>query len=300
MLWIALAFFCITLVLLKYPNNKNIDNFLKINNVGTDSLSAINVASLVEKKFWEKFKYDISSNLSILGSRTKIYIILYILISLIISRSISIIMLSEFDVWSVLILTLIMVVLGYRYLVTKRRVDFENTFPDALNILMSAVTAGDSLLKAMSYVGDTMDNAIGREFKLMSERLKIGDAPEKVLQRSCKNYPYPEFLFFTLTLRANISCGGQLKGILAKLIRVLIDSRTLEKKKMAMTSEARISAKIVAAIPFVFMIIMNYINPNSVDFVLNDPQGKYILYYVVGSEFIGLGIVLFLVRRVRI
>ena len=54
---------------------------------------------------------------------------------------------------------------------TKRRRDFENTFPDALNILMSAVTAGDSLMQAISYVGDVMDNSIGQEFKLMGDRL---------------------------------------------------------------------------------------------------------------------------------
>ncbi|GAL34235.1 Flp pilus assembly protein TadB [Vibrio maritimus] len=125
----------------------------------------------------------------------------------------------------------VFLVFGYRFLLSRRRSEFENSFPDALNILMSAVTAGDSLMQAISYVGDTMDNAIGREFKLMADRLKLGETPETVLMRSCKNYPYPEFLFFTITLRANISRGGQLKGVLARLIRVLVDARTLEKKK---------------------------------------------------------------------
>ena len=196
-------------------------------------------------------------------------------------------------------LSLLLTLFGYRYLMTKRRRDFENTFPDALNILMSAVTAGDSLMQAISYVGDVMDNSSGQEFKLMGDRLKLGESPEVVLKRSCKNYPYPEFLFFTVTLRANITRGGQLKGVLARLIRVLVDARTLEKKKMAMTSEARISAKIVAAIPLIFMVMLNYVNPENVNFVLYDPAGRQVLFYVLGSEFFGLFIVWLLVRGVR-
>ena len=198
----------------------------------------------------------------VLGPRSTLYIALYITISLIASWYIVVDLLSMTNSWWVPVLALVFTFFGYRFLVTRRRRDFENTFPDALNILMSAVTAGDSLMQAISYVGEVMHNPIGREFKLMGDRLKLGESPEVVLKRSCKNYPYPEFLFFTVTIRANIARGGQLKGVLARLIRVLVDARTLEKKKMAMTSEARISAKIVAAIPLVFMVILNYINPD--------------------------------------
>ncbi|MDW2095050.1 type II secretion system F family protein, partial [Vibrio sp. 1866] len=90
-----------------------------------------------------------------------------------------------------------------------------------------------------------------------------------------------------------------LKHVLARLIRILVDARTLESKKMAMTSEARISAKVVAAIPLVFAIIISQINPDHIEFVLNDPRGQLVLYYVVGSELIGLFIVWLLVKGVR-
>ena len=68
---------------------------------------------------------------------------------------------------------------------------------------------------------------------------------------------------------------------------------------MARTSDARISAKIVAAIPFVFMVILNYINPDNVNYVLYDESGRVVLFYVLGSELFGLFIVWLLVRGVR-
>ncbi|EGU43672.1 type II secretion system F family protein [Vibrio splendidus] len=299
MLWISLILFALLLLLIRDSKVKKVNQFFKMEDVEVENFDAINVKSLVGKQVWHRLRESISPTLMVLGPRSTLYIALYIMGSLVVSWYVVINLLSMTKAWCVPVLALVFTFFGYRFLVTKRRRDFENTFPDALNILMSAVTAGDSLMQAISYVGEVMHNPIGREFKLMGDRLKLGESPEVVLKRSCKNYPYSEFLFFTVTLRANIARGGQLKGVLARLIRVLVDARTLEKKKMAMTSEARISAKIVAAIPLIFMIILSQINPSNVDFVLHDPEGRVVLFYVLGSELIGLFIVWLLVRGVR-
>ena len=299
MLWISLILFSFVLFLIRDSKVKKVNQFFNIEEAEVENFNAINVKSLVRKQSWYRFKESISPTLMVLGPRSTLYIALYITISLIASWYIVVDLLSMTNDWWVPVLALVFTFFGYRFLVTRRRRDFENTFSDALNILMSAVTAGDSLMQAISYVGEVMHNPIGREFKLMGDRLKLGESPEVVLKRSCKNYPYPEFLFFTVTIRANIARGGQLKGVLARLIRVLVDARTLEKKKMAMTSEARISAKIVAAIPLVFMVILNYINPDNVNYVLHDESGRVVLFYVLGSELFGLFIVWLLVRSVR-
>ncbi|MCE3220298.1 MULTISPECIES: type II secretion system F family protein [Vibrio] len=299
MLWLSLILFAFVLLLVRDSKVKKVDQFFNIEEAEAENFNAINVKSLVRKQSWQKFKESISPTLKVLGPRSSLYIALYITASLIASWYVVVKLFLMTNTGLIVGLSLVFTIMGYRYLVTRRRRDFKNTFPDALNILMSAVTAGNSLMQAISYVGEVMDNSIGREFKLMGDRLKLGESPEVVLQRSCKNYPYPEFLFFTVTLRANIARGGQLKGVLARLIRVLVDARTLEKKKMAMTSEARISAKIVAAIPLIFMIILNYVNPDNVNFVLYDPSGRIVLFYVLGSELFGLFIVWLLVRGVR-
>lgn len=66
-----------------------------------------------------------------------------------------------------------------------------------------------------------------------------------------------------------------------------------------MTSEARISAKVVAAIPLVFALIINQIDPGHIDFLINDSRGRIVLYYIIGSELLGLFIVWILVKGVR-
>ncbi|OBT15848.1 hypothetical protein A9264_06040 [Vibrio sp. UCD-FRSSP16_10] len=206
----------------------------------------------------------------------------------------------DFPLWEVsLIVTLLGLFFGLRLVVDKRRKAFENDFPDALNILMSAVTAGEGINAAFAYVAKVSDNDVGREFKDISDRMRLGESTQAIFDRSCKRFPYPPFLFFVITIRANMERGGQLKNVLSKLIRVLVEAKNLEKKKMAMTSEARISAKIVGALPFCFLMLLNWLNPKDLEFVLFNPDGRWILYYLLMSEGLGMFIVWWLVKSIR-
>ncbi|MFH0286345.1 type II secretion system F family protein [Vibrio owensii] len=299
MLWISIILFGLALYLLLSNKQSKISGYFPESEVDEEIVSAINLNSLMEQKRWQRFKNNLSPTIQVLGPRANFIIVAFIFIVAYLTYYVTYELLK---IKSLLVaggIFFLVIVWAYHWLQNKRRITFEKTFPDALNILMSAVTAGESLMHAFSFVGDNMDGEVGREFKEMGDRLKLGESAEQVLLRSCKAFPYPEYIFFTITIRANINRGGQLKNVLARLIRILVDARTLETKKMAMTSEARISAKVVAAIPVAFALMVNQVSPDHINFILNDPNGRWILYYVVGSEVLGLFIVWLLVKGVR-
>ena len=189
--------------------------------------------------------------------------------------------------------------LGYNWLQKREEKQFEEAFPDALNILASAVSSGESIMHAIIYVGKTLDGDVGAEFKVMGDRLQMGDTPDEVFKKSCQRFPYPSFHFFVITLRANMNRGGQLREVMTRLNRLMFDARAIDKKKFALTAEARMSAKIVAAIPFIFLIIMQYISPDNYEFIMFNDAGKPVLYYMLISEFIGISIVWGLMKGVR-
>lgn len=287
-------------ILMLPSKNKKLKGYFPEVQVEEEGISAINLNSLIGRKRWSEIWRNMSPTLQVLGPKSNLIIAIfmfltgffsyYIVFELLVLKSLVI---------SVALFCLILA-WGYQFLKARRRKNFEQTFPDALNILMSAVTAGESLMQVFDFVGENMDGEVGREFREMSDRLKLGEDAELVLQRSCRAFPYPEYIFFTITIRANLSRGGQLKNVLARLIRVLFDARTIERKKMAMTSEARISAKIVAAIPVAFVIMLSQIHPENIDYILYDPKGQWILFYVLGSELLGLFVVWLLVKRVKL
>ena len=186
-----------------------------------------------------------------------------------------------------------------RLLKMHEKRQFDASFPDALNMLSSAVSSGESLMQTIVFVGNAMDGVVGKEFELMGHRLSVGQPADEVLQKSCRRFPYAPFYFFVITLQANIYRGGQLREIMRGLHQVMFNSLALTKKKKALTAEARISAYIVAAIPVCFLVMMKFISPDNFDFVMNTEDGRVILQYVIASEVFGMGIIWLLIKRVQ-
>ncbi|MEZ8534597.1 type II secretion system F family protein [Vibrio cyclitrophicus] len=180
-----------------------------------------------------------------------------------------------------------------------REKKFKDNFPDALNILSGALSSGQSIVHAFEYVGTQLDNEVGKEFKKMSERLLIGEDPDDVLARSASTFPYVEYFFFASTIRINLSRGGQLKNVINRINRIMFEARAIEKKKNALTSEARSSAKIIAALPVIFMFILNFTSPENYQFVMFEEGGKPIFYYVLISEMIGFFLIYMILRSVK-
>ncbi|ELY1987750.1 type II secretion system F family protein [Vibrio harveyi] len=205
-----------------------------------------------------------------------------------------------FEYWKVLLalepILFVMFILKLSGIQAQR---FKDNFPDALNILSGALSSGQSIVHAFEYVGTQLDNEVGEEFKKMSERLLIGEDPDDVLARSAASFPYVEYFFFAATIRINLSRGGQLKDVINRINRIMFEARAIEKKKNALTSEARASAKIIAALPVIFIMILKVTSPENYNFVMFEDGGKPIFYYVLISEAIGFFFIYMILRGVK-
>ncbi|MCR9846579.1 type II secretion system F family protein [Vibrio antiquarius] len=205
-----------------------------------------------------------------------------------------------FEYWKVLLalepILFVMFILKLSGIQAQR---FKDNFPDALNILSGALSSGQSIVHAFEYVGTQLDNEVGEEFKKMSERLLIGEDPDDVLARSAASFPYVEYFFFAATIRINLSRGGQLKDVINRINRIMFEARAIEKKKNALTSEARASAKIIAALPVIFIMILKVTSPENYNFVMFEEGGKPIFYYVLVSEAIGFFFIYMILRGVK-
>lgn len=175
--------------------------------------------------------------------------------------------------------------------------DFEKNFPEAIVVLNGAISSGNNITQALEYYAQNSNGAIADEFKLITKSLNIGEDPAKVFAASYNRLPFRNYYFFLITILVSLKSGAKLKEILARLGESTSRAKAMERKKFAMTSEARMSAKITAAIPFVFLFLMKFISPDNFDYILNDPTGRYILYYFLSSEFIGMAMIMFFMRK---
>ena len=295
----------VTLLFLPALQKKKTISYLKpsrqtvvLDHVVATEQQAVNLKSLTEQTFLQKIVTSWNNFTNRIGKYPLLKIIVFEVVAyFLISNLISYFFKNDS---LLIILPLVFIVSFWMCIWLKRREArlFEENFPDVLNMIASSVSAGESIMHAIAYVGRSQDNDLGNEFRLMAERMKIGESPDDVFRKACLRFPYPSFYFFIITLRANLDRGGQLKEVMTRINRLMFDARAINKKKYALTSEARMSAKIVAAIPFAFLFLLQYISPENYDFVMFNERGKPILYYVLVSELIGILIVWLLMKRV--
>lgn len=305
MYFLALIIGGLLLLLLFIPKKKHQHNYLDMSDhtVFVDTIyedqQAVNLATLSDQTWRQKIAKVWENCLRQLGSLALAKVMLFAFILAILAMNIN----SSF-----LRVSLPLVIAGfeisgfifaYFWLQRREKKQFEEAFPEALNMLTSAVSSGESIMHAIIFVGSSLDGEVGKEFKLMGDRLRLGDSPDSVFKKSCNRFPYPAFQFFVITLRANMRRGGQLKEIMTRLNRLMFDARAIEKKKFALTSEARASAKIVGSIPFIFLFLLQYLSPENFEFVMFHPSGRPILYYVLASEAIGIFIIWTLMKGVK-
>lgn len=305
MYWlIILGGFALVFVALKPERQQTINDYLensKVNAANNASFTqqAINMASLSDRNLKQRILQRWDNVQRQLGKMAALKIALFSVLALVAVGVVNQTML-RLPMFEVLPVALLLAwIWGYLFLQRREQQRFEETFPDALNMLTSSLSAGESIGRGITYVGQKLEGEVGKEFKLMSERLNLGEPIDEVFRKSCRRFPYPSFHFFVITLRANMQRGGQLKDVMSRLNRQMFEARAVERKKYAMTSEARISAKIVGATPFFFLFILQFLSPENFEFVMFHPEGRPILYYVIISESIGMLIIWMLMKKVK-
>lgn len=180
----------------------------------------------------------------------------------------------------------------------KMRQQFESTFSEALNVINSSLRAGNSVIQGIGQCGQKLEGILGEEFRQVAQRLEIGESPESVFMDSWKRLPYREYYFFIITVLINMKGGGQIREVMSRLSSLISSGRIMERKKYAMTSEARMSVKILAAIPIGFLVFINFQSPQSMDILLHNPTGQIIFYYSVGSILFGLFVVWLMMNKI--
>jgi tight adherence protein B len=147
------------------------------------------------------------------------------------------------------------------YFVGKRTTEFTTKFPDAIELLVRGLRSGLPVTETLGIVASEVPGAVGAEFKLVTERIRIGKTMEDALQDTADRINTPEFQFFVITLAIQRETGGNLAETLSNLANVLRMRAQMKLKIRAMSSESKASAYIVGSLPFLVFAAIWWINP---------------------------------------
>ena len=137
------------------------------------------------------------------------------------------------------------------HFIKRRNNQFTVKFADAIDLLVRGLRSGLPVTETLGVVAQEVPGPVGEEFKLVTERIKIGKTMEDALQETADRLAMPEFNFFCITLAIQRETGGNLAETLANLGDVLRKRAQMKLKIRAMSSESKASAYIVGSLPFI-------------------------------------------------
>ena len=91
------------------------------------------------------------------------------------------------------------------------------------------------------------------------------------------NIPLQEVNFFSIVIAIQSQAGGNLSEALGNLSRVLRERRKMRAKVNALSMEAKASAAIIGALPFIVALLVYLTSPDYIMILFTDPRGHLIL-----------------------
>jgi tight adherence protein B len=177
---------------------------------------------------------------------------------------------------------------AYGFLVHRLKRRFLDGFPDVIDLIVRAVRAGVPVTQVMTTVSGECAEPIRAEFKLMSDSLQVGLDLEEVLNVAVRRIEIADFSFFCVCLLLQRETGGQLGETLENLANIVRTRREIRVKTKALTGEARITTKILAAVPACIIGSLYLLNRNYMKVLTDTDSGSKLLTFAVIS--IGMGL----------
>jgi tight adherence protein B len=159
-----------------------------------------------------------------------------------------------------LVLGLLIPHLVVSYACHRRAKKFTALFPDSIGLMVRGIKSGLPITETFVVVAQEIPDPVGMEFRRVSDQIRLGQQMDQALWDAAKRVDTPEIKFLVVSLSVQKETGGNLAETLENLETVLRRRRQMKLKVRAMASEARASATIIGALPFLTMAILSGIN----------------------------------------
>ena len=162
--------------------------------------------------------------------------------------------------------------------IRRRRVKaFLEEFPNALDIIVRAVKSGLPLNDGIRLIATESREPVRTEFRRVVEAQQLGLSIPDAAMRMTETMPCPEAGFFGIVIQIQSQAGGNLSEALGNLSRVLRDRKKMKAKVQALAMEAKASAVIIGALPFVVALLVYMSSPGYITPLFTTDTGHIIL-----------------------
>lgn len=159
----------------------------------------------------------------------------------------------------------------------RRQNAFLQDFANALEDMIRLLKAGMPITEAIAMVAREYTGPLGEEMQSVYEAQRLGVPLQEAVQKIPIRIPLAEVQMFATAITIQVQTGSSLSEVLGNLSGVIRGRYALKRKVQALSSEAKISAMIIGAVPFVLTGILYLVNRDYIMLLFNTQTGNMLL-----------------------
>lgn len=185
------------------------------------------------------------------------------------------------------VFVLILPVLALKHLRKRRHKLFGIQLPEALELITRSLKAGHPVPVAIAMVAREMPDPIGSEFGMVADEVTYGSDLVSALHAMYSRVGHEDLPLFVTAVSIQNTSGGNLREILDGLSAVIRERGKLRRKVRSISTEGRMSAYILTAVPALLGAGMMVLMPQFYQEVWDVPLTWYLLAGSIGWLMLG-------------
>jgi tight adherence protein B len=169
----------------------------------------------------------------------------------------------------------------------KRLDRFQQGLPEALDLMVSALRAGHSLIAAIGSVARECADPVGCEFKTCFEEQNYGLELKTALDNIIKRVPLQDLRIFATAVMIQKESGGNLAEVLDKTAHVIRERFRLKRQVGVHTAQGRMTGWVLTLLPVVLGVALYFVNPEMMRILWTNPTGIKMLWTATGMIVVG-------------
>jgi tight adherence protein B len=133
--------------------------------------------------------------------------------------------------------------------------------PEALDLMVSALRAGHSLVAALRLVAHESPDPVGVEFRMCFEEQNYGLELRTAMENLVNRMPMQDLRLVSTAILIQKESGGNLAEVLEKGANLIRERFKLKRDVRTRTAQGRLTGWILSALPLVMGLLLYIINP---------------------------------------
>jgi tight adherence protein B len=174
--------------------------------------------------------------------------------------------------------------------IKSRQASFVNEFADALDVIVRGVKSGLPFSECLSVIARESPEPVRGIFQDILDQQRVGVTLGDCLERAIEQMPVSEMKFFAIVVGIQAQAGGNLSEALGNLSGVIRARKQMTAKVGALSAEAKASAIVLGAMPFVVATMIYLSTPAYIMLLFDTKVGQFML--ICSAVCMSMGILL--------